>query len=106
MRIFITGATGVLGSRAVPLMFEAGHEVTAVGRNPEKRALLKRQGARAVEVDLFDPESVRRAVRGAEVLCDLATAVSADRGSHRPAMPRVRGDHWGGVTEGRPGWGD
>jgi len=75
MRIFVTGATGVLGSRAVPHMLEAGHEVTAVGRNPEKRALLERQGARAVDVDLFDPEAVRRAVRGAEVICNLATAV-------------------------------
>jgi nucleoside-diphosphate-sugar epimerase len=77
MRIFVTGATGVLGSRAVPLMLEAGHEVTAVGRSPEKRALLERQGARAVDVDLFDPGAVRRAVRGAEVICNLATAVPA-----------------------------
>jgi nucleoside-diphosphate-sugar epimerase len=75
MRIFVTGATGVLGSRAVPLMLEAGHEVTAVGRSPEKRALLERQGARALDVDLFDPEAVRQAVRGAEVICNLATAV-------------------------------
>ena len=65
----------MLGSRAVPLMLEAGHEVTAIGRTPEKRALLERQGARAVDVDLFDPGSVRRAVRGAEVICNLATAV-------------------------------
>jgi len=48
MRIFVTGATGVLGSRAVPLMLEAGHEVFAVGRSAEKRAHLEGQGARAV----------------------------------------------------------
>jgi nucleoside-diphosphate-sugar epimerase len=75
MRIFLTGATGVLGSRAVPLMLEAGHEVTAVGRSPEKRALLERQGAHAVDVDLFNLDAVRRAVRGAEIICNLATAV-------------------------------
>jgi 2-alkyl-3-oxoalkanoate reductase len=75
MRIFLTGATGVLGSRAVPLMLEAGHEVTAVGRSPEKRALLERQGARAVDVDLFNLDAVRQAVRGAEIICNLATAV-------------------------------
>ena len=75
MRIFLTGATGVLGSRAVPLMLEARHEVTAVGRSPEKRALLERQGARAVDVDLFNLDAVRRAVRGAEIICNLATAV-------------------------------
>jgi 2-alkyl-3-oxoalkanoate reductase len=75
MRIFLTGATGVLGSRAVPLMLDAGHEVTAVGRSPEKRALLERQGARAVDVDLFNLDAVRAAVRGAEIICNLATAV-------------------------------
>jgi nucleoside-diphosphate-sugar epimerase len=95
MRIFITGATGVLGSRAVPLMLEAGHEVTAVGRSPEKRALLERQGARAVDVDLFDLEAVRRAVRGAEVICNLATAVpSTEISAVLPwswrAMDRIR----------------
>jgi nucleoside-diphosphate-sugar epimerase len=75
MRIFVTGATGVLGSRAVPLMVEAGHEISAVGRSHEKRALLERQGARAVDVDLFNLDAVRRAVRGAEIICNLATAV-------------------------------
>jgi nucleoside-diphosphate-sugar epimerase len=74
-RIFVAGATGVLGRRAVALLLQAGHEVTAVGRTPEKRQLLDRLGARAIGVDLFDPAAVRRAVRGAEVICNLATAV-------------------------------
>jgi 2-alkyl-3-oxoalkanoate reductase len=76
MRIFVAGATGVLGSRAVPLMVEAGHAVTAVGRTPEKRTLLERLGARGVEVDLFDAPAVRRAVEGADAICNLATAVA------------------------------
>jgi nucleoside-diphosphate-sugar epimerase len=94
MRIFIAGATGVLGRRAVPLLVEAGHEVTAVGRTPEKRRQLERAGARAVEVDLFDAAAVRRVVAGAEVICNLATAVP--RGFHGflpwswRAMDRVR----------------
>jgi nucleoside-diphosphate-sugar epimerase len=95
MRVFVTGATGVLGRRAVPLMLEAGHEVTAVGRSPEKRAQLERLGARAINLDLFDPEAVRRAVRGAEAICNLATAVpKTEIGTFLPwswhGMDRIR----------------
>ena len=75
MRIFLSGASGALGRPAVPLLLEAGHEVTAVGRTPEKRKLLEGLGARAVEVDLFDAAAVARAVRGADAICNLATAV-------------------------------
>ena len=48
MRIFIAGATGVIGRRVVPLLLAAGHQITAVGRTPEKRAVLERMGAAAV----------------------------------------------------------
>jgi nucleoside-diphosphate-sugar epimerase len=75
MRIFVTGATGVLGRRVVPRLLEAGHEVTAVARTFEKRATLNRQGARALDVDLFDPTATRAAIGDAEVILNLATAV-------------------------------
>jgi len=95
MRIFVTGATGVIGRRAVPLLVQAGHEVTAIGRTPEKVRFLDGLGARGVTVDLFDLPALTRAVRGAEVICNLATAVPpADirillRRSWRP-MDRIR----------------
>ena len=38
--IFVTGATGVIGRRVLPLLTAAGHVVTAVGRSTEKRAAL------------------------------------------------------------------
>jgi nucleoside-diphosphate-sugar epimerase len=75
MRVFVTGATGVVGRRAVPLLIAAGHEVTAVGRNPEKRRQLVRAGARAVAVDLFSPEDVRSAVAGHDAVINLATRI-------------------------------
>ncbi len=74
-RIFIAGATGVIGRRVVPLLIEAGHRVTAVGRTPGKRSALQRAGATAIAVDLFDPTAVRRAVRGQEVVINLATHI-------------------------------
>jgi len=65
----------VLGRRVVPRLIDAGHDVTAVGRTPDKRALLESEGARGVTLDLFDPEAVRNAVRGADAILNLATAV-------------------------------
>ena len=75
MRIFLSGATGVLGRRVLPLLLEAGHEVAAVGRSSEKRRRLEELGARAVDLDLFDAAAVAKAVQGADVICNLATAV-------------------------------
>src|SRR2546428_11246174 len=75
LRIFVAGATGVVGRRAVPLLVAAGHRVTAVARTPEKRAELDRMGAAAVYVDLFAPDSVRSAVAGHDVVINLATSI-------------------------------
>ena len=47
-RIFVTGATGVVGSHVVPELVRLGHHVTAVGRSEEKRAALIKLGADAV----------------------------------------------------------
>ena len=75
MRIFIAGATGVVGRRIVPTLVAAGHEVTGVARGRHKADALRSQGATAVEVDLFDAAAVTAAVDGAEVVVNLATAV-------------------------------
>jgi nucleoside-diphosphate-sugar epimerase len=77
MRVFLTGATGTIGARVVPILIAAGHEVTGVGRTPEKRALLDRLGAHGVGVDLFDAQAVQRAVASHDVIVNLATAVPA-----------------------------
>lgn len=73
MRVFLTGASGVIGRRAVPLLIATGHRVTAIGRTDEKRAALTRAGAEAVDVDLFDLNQLRRAVIGHEAVVNLAT---------------------------------
>jgi nucleoside-diphosphate-sugar epimerase len=54
---------------------DAGHQVTAVSRSPEKGRLLSGLGASPVGVDLFDPQAVDAAVRGHDVIFNLATAI-------------------------------
>jgi nucleoside-diphosphate-sugar epimerase len=75
MRVFIAGATGVVGRRLVPTLVAAGHQVTGPGRTPERRAVLQGWGARPVEVDLFDADAVRRAVAEHDVVINLATHI-------------------------------
>lgn len=75
MRIFVAGATGVLGRRVVPQLVAHGHAVKAVARGADKAASLRRQGATPVAVDLFDPGAVASAVAGNDVVMNLATAI-------------------------------
>jgi nucleoside-diphosphate-sugar epimerase len=86
MKVFVAGATGVLGRRAVPAMIRRGHEVTGVARSPEKAELLRGFGATPVTVDLFDPEAVRRAVDGHDAVVHAATSIPTPM---RMAMPRA-----------------
>lgn len=74
-KVFVTGATGVLGRRAVPLLVAAGHDVTAVARSADKASMLAEQGARPTDCDLFDVESVRSGVAGHDAIAHLATNI-------------------------------
>ena len=75
MRVFVTGATGVLGRRAVPALVAAGHDVTALVRSPMKADVTRSLGATPVEVGLFDPDGLRAAVAGHDAVCNLATHI-------------------------------
>lgn len=75
MKIFVSGATGVVGRRAVRALVEDGHEVTAMARTEEKARLLETLGARPVQVSLFDGPALERAIAGHDVVVNLATSV-------------------------------
>jgi nucleoside-diphosphate-sugar epimerase len=75
MKVFVAGATGVLGRRAVARMVAAGHEVTGVARTPEKAASLRAIGVTPVTVDVFDAGAVKDAVAGHDAVCNLATHI-------------------------------
>jgi nucleoside-diphosphate-sugar epimerase len=63
MRIFLAGATGVIGRRLVPQLTGAGHQVTGLVRRPGDAAWLRDLGAAAAVGDVFDRDGVLRAVR-------------------------------------------
>ncbi len=66
MRVFVAGATGVIGRRLVPLLRERGHEVTATTTSPARCEDLAALGAHAVVMDGLDADAVRDAVVRAE----------------------------------------
>lgn len=87
MKVFVTGATGVIGRPTVTRLIEAGHEVRVVARRAEAATALQQAGAEPVTVDLFDADAVRTAVVGSEAIAHLATNV--------PPFPQmVRAKAW------------
>ncbi len=62
VRIFLAGATGVIGSRLVPLLVAEGHQVTGMTRSPDKAGPLRELGADPVVCDVFDRDSLREAI--------------------------------------------
>ncbi len=86
--IFVSGATGVIGTRVVPRLLAAGHRVTGLARSPDKRAALTRIGAEAAASSLFDAASLRTAVAGHEVVVNLATHIPASSRAFLPGAWR------------------
>ena len=62
MRVFLAGATGVIGRRLLPLLIAEEHQVTAMTRSPQRAESLRAQGAEPVVADALDAGAVRAAV--------------------------------------------
>ena len=62
MRVFVAGASGVIGTRLLPLLVAAGHEVAGMTRSPGKLERLRELGAEPVVCDAFDAGALREAV--------------------------------------------
>jgi nucleoside-diphosphate-sugar epimerase len=65
MNIFLAGASGLVGRRLVPLLRDAGHNVTGTTRSPEKAAAIETLGAKAVVVDVYDARALLKAMHAA-----------------------------------------
>ena len=72
MRVFITGASGHIGSAVVPELVQAGHEVTGLARSDAAAAAVKALGAEVRRGDLADLDGLREAAAGADAVVHLA----------------------------------
>jgi nucleoside-diphosphate-sugar epimerase len=100
MRIFLAGASGVIGRRLTPLLVRAGHIVVGTTRSAAKVDALRSLGAEPAVVDVFDAAVLARAVAEAKPdaiihqLTDLPFAPGTPRyedGLERNARLRIEG---------------
>ncbi len=119
MRVFVTGASGWIGSATVDELLAAGHEVTGLARSDVSAAALQAKGARVRRGDLDDLASIRAGAEAAEAVIHLANkhdwsnpaaSIAAERaavqtigdalvGTNRPFLPA---SGVAGLTPGRP----
>ena len=82
MRVSVTGASGFLGGRVVPLLIECGYQVAALARSSEAADRVRSLGAEPVSGDLDDALSLRSFFRSSSTLLSLASLGF----SHTPAI--------------------
>src|SRR5580765_351352 len=72
MKYFITGATGFIGGNIVRQLAEAGHEISALVRSPDKAGELAALGVKLFAGDITDKESMREPMRGVDGVFHVA----------------------------------
>ncbi|MGX7677539.1 NAD-dependent epimerase/dehydratase family protein [Jatrophihabitans sp. DSM 45814] len=87
MRIFLAGASGVLGRRLIPRLVQAGHEVGGMTRSPSKTELVGRLGAEPSLCDVFDRD------RLIQVVCEFRPDVILNELTDLPDEAAKIGDH-------------
>ena len=91
MRIFVAGASGVIGVRLVPLLAAAGHEVAGMTRSPEKLDRLSALGAEPILCDVYDAARLRAAVVGfgPDIVIDQLTDLPDDAARIPDLAPQI-----------------
>lgn len=89
MRVFLTGATGFIGSAIIPELKAAGHEVLGLARNEEAAAKLTAQGVAVHRGDLGEPETLAAGAAACEATIHCAFIHDFDRFAENIATDRA-----------------
>src|SRR6202158_2748188 len=81
MRVFIAGASGVLGRRLIQQLTARGHSVVGQVRSARAESVVRAAGGEPRHADLFDAESLAKAADGCDTVIHAATAIPTKRKS-------------------------
>ena len=85
MKVFTTGATGVLGRVVSRLLVDGGHHVRALAQNAHSESRLRSTGVQIYRGSLFDSASLREGVKGCDAILHLATRIPPLNRASSPA---------------------
>src|SRR5258705_7847320 len=79
MKVFIAGASGVLGRRLIRQFTARGHSVIGQVRSAKAETVVKAAGGEPRQADLFDAESLSKAAEGCDTVIHAATSIPTKR---------------------------
>lgn len=100
MRIFVTGASGWVGSAVVPELIRAGHQVVGLSRSEASATKLTSLGAEALQGSLEDLDALRSAAQAADGVIHLAYSQDFTQIEAAVATDRQAIDTFGDALEG------
>ncbi len=89
--VLVTGATGYVAGRLVPMLLDAGYKVRAMGRSIEKMACRpwgSHPNVELVKGDIMDAASLKNAVSGCGTIYYLVHSMISQKGKYRDADRR------------------
>lgn len=94
MKVFLTGASGVMGRSSIVALHLAGHEVVGLARTPQSAEQIAATGATPHLGDVLDLEALTAGMQGCDAVANLATRVPVGTAALRPgslkAIDRIR----------------
>ncbi|GAA3515504.1 SDR family oxidoreductase [Aeromicrobium panaciterrae] len=84
MKVFVTGASGVMGRSSIEALHQAGHTVVGLARTSAAVAEIEAAGAEAFFSDLYDGAALTEGMQGCDAVANLATKVPVGLSALRP----------------------
>jgi nucleoside-diphosphate-sugar epimerase len=89
VKVFVTGATGVMGRSVARSLIAAGHDVIGLARDAEKAAVLDLMDVMPVRGTMFDMARLAEAFEGCDVVCNMAMRIPIGWSGLRPGAWRA-----------------